>query len=235
MTSPAFTVAVLVVLWLIVVVPMVVRRKDQRAGERSVRSFRSAMRALASRRSGLPDPDDAPKVLARASAPAARVSVPGRTPTVTTRRPVPVAREQVMQASDRQEMSEARRRMLVRRRRALAVLVLGTVAFFGLAVLRGGMLSWSAAGTFALGLGAYLYFLRVLAIRDQERREVSRTRVDARPARSYDVTAEPARPLRPEAVVHIDDDDVELMQLDTVDLTGLYTEADDETPVRRAG
>ena len=235
MTSPAFTVAVLAVLWLIVVVPMVVRRKDQRAGERSVRSFRSAMRALASRRSGLADPDDALKVLARTSAPAASVSVPSRTPTVTTRRPVPVARESVMHPSDRQEMSEARRRMLVRRRRALAVLVLGPVGFFGLAVLRGGMLWWTVVGTFALALGAYLYFLRALAIRDQERREVTRTRAEVRPARSYDVTADGARSLRPETVVNIDDDDVELMQLDTVDLTGLYNEADDEVPVRRAG
>ena len=154
MTSPAFTVAVLAVLWLIVVVPMVVRRKDQRAGERSVRSFRSAMRALASRRSGVADPDDARKVLARASAPTPSVSVPGRTPEATTRRPVPTARESVMYATDR-HMSEARRRMLVRRRRVLAVLVLGTVLFVGLAVLRGGMSWWSAAGVFGLALGGY--------------------------------------------------------------------------------
>ena len=234
MTSPAFTVAVLAVLWLVVVVPMVVRRKDQRAGERSVRSFRSAMRALASRRSGLADPDDAPMVLARTSAPTASVSVPGRAPEVTTRRPVPAARESVMYATDR-HVSEARRRMLMRRRRALAVLVLGTVAFIGLAILRGGMISWTSAGVFALALGGYLYFLRALAIRDQERRDMQRTRVERRPSRSYDVTAEPPRPLRPETVVHIDDDDVELMQLDTVDLTGLYNESDDEVPVRRAG
>jgi hypothetical protein len=235
MTSPVFTVAVLVVLWLIVVVPMVLRRKDQRAGERSVRSFRSAMRALASRRSGLPDPDDAPKVLARASAPAASVSVPSRTPAVTTRRPVPVARESATYASDRPAMSESRHRMLVRRRRALAVLVLGTVAFLGLAVLRGGLLWWSVAGVFGLALCGYVYFLRALAIRDQERREMVRTRAGVRPSRSYDVTAEPVRPLRPETVVHIDDDDVALMQLDTVDLTGLYNETVEDLPVRRAG
>jgi hypothetical protein len=234
MTSPAFTVAVLAVLWLVVVVPMVVRRKDQRAGERSVRSFRSAMRALASRRSGVTDPDDAPMVLARTSAPTASVSVPGRTPEVTTRRPVPVARESVMYATDG-HTSDGRRRMLVRRRRALAVLVLGTVAFIGLAILRGGMIWWTAAGVSALALGGYLYCLRALAIRDQERRDMQRTRVERRPSRSYDATAEPARPLRPETVVHIDDDDVALMQLDTVDLTGLYNESDHEVPVRRAG
>jgi hypothetical protein len=235
MTSPAFTVAVLAVLWLIVVVPMVVRRKDQRAGERSVRGFRSAMRALASRRSGLPDPDDAPQVLVRAGAPAPTVSVPSRTPGVTTRRPVPATRESVMYAADRHEMSESRHRMLVRRRRTLAVLVLGTLAGLGVAFLRGGMLWWSVAGAFTLALAGYLYFLRALAIRDQERREIRRTRVEARPLRSYDLTAEPLRPLRPDAVVHIDDDDVQLMQLDTVDLTGLYNAADDEVPVRRAG
>jgi hypothetical protein len=234
MTSPAFTVAVLAVLWLVVVVPMVVRRKDQGAGERSVRSFRSAMRALASRRSGVTDPDEVPMVLARTSAPTASVSVPGRTPEVTSRRPVPAPRESVMYATD-SDMSEARRRMLARRRRALAVLVLGTVAFIGLAILSGGMIWWTVAGVFALALGGYLYCLRALAIRDQERRDIQRTRVERRPPRSYDVTAEPMRPLRPETVVHIDDDDVALMQLDTVDLTGLYDESGDEVPVRRAG
>ena len=140
-----------------------------------------------------------------------------------------------MPVPDRHETYAARRRMLARRRRALAVLVLGTLALLGLAILRGGMLWWSAAGAFTVALGAYLYFLRALAIRDQERRQTRRTRADLRPARSYDVTAEPVRPIRPETVVHIDDEDLALMQLDTVDLTGLYTEADDDVPVRRAG
>jgi hypothetical protein len=46
MTSPFMTVAVLTVLWLIVVVPMVLRRSDEQARERSVRGFGRAMRAL---------------------------------------------------------------------------------------------------------------------------------------------------------------------------------------------
>src|SRR2546423_1597634 len=49
MTSPFMTVAVLTVLWLIVVVPMVLRRSDEQARERSVRGFGRAMRALGRR------------------------------------------------------------------------------------------------------------------------------------------------------------------------------------------
>ena len=51
MFSPMMTVVVLAVLWLIVVIPMLVKRKDDRAGERSAARFGSAMRALSSRRS----------------------------------------------------------------------------------------------------------------------------------------------------------------------------------------
>ena len=40
MLSPFMTVAVLAVLWLIVVVPMVLRRSDERRRERSVDGFR---------------------------------------------------------------------------------------------------------------------------------------------------------------------------------------------------
>ena len=40
MISPMMTVVVLAVLWLIVVIPMLVKRKDDRAGERSAREVR---------------------------------------------------------------------------------------------------------------------------------------------------------------------------------------------------
>src|ERR1700709_2037441 len=50
MLSPMMTVVVLAVLWLIVVVPMVVKRKDDRAGERSAARFGGATEALPGRR-----------------------------------------------------------------------------------------------------------------------------------------------------------------------------------------
>ncbi len=53
MGSPTLTVSVLLVLWLIVIVPMIFRRKDERAQERSVQRFGRAMRSL-TRRSALP-------------------------------------------------------------------------------------------------------------------------------------------------------------------------------------
>ena len=49
MLSPFMTVAVLVVLWLIVVVPMIFRRSDERRRDRAVDDFGRAMRALGRR------------------------------------------------------------------------------------------------------------------------------------------------------------------------------------------
>ena len=51
MLSPMMTVFVLAVLWLIVVVPMIFRRHDERRRERSVDGFGRAMRALGRRAS----------------------------------------------------------------------------------------------------------------------------------------------------------------------------------------
>lgn len=231
MTSPMLTVVVLAVLWLIVVVPMVVRRNDQRAGERSVARFGSAMRALGSRRPA-PDPDDAPAVVPRPAASRATVTVPGG---VSTRRPVPAARESLMYEPDRHDMSEARQAMLARRRRSLSTLGAGTVLFVAAAMFLGGMVWTALAAVFAIGLAGYLWFLRSQALRDRERRETRRSRAEMRPSRGYDVTAEPPAPSRPEAVVRIDDDNVELSHLDTVDLTGLYADTEDDAPIRRAG
>lgn len=84
--SPTMTVMVLVVLWLIVVVPMVMRRKDARQRERSMTSFGDAMRALARvpmRFSRGVDIDtqadaDASYVMPRSRKPAAEVFVAGQ-------------------------------------------------------------------------------------------------------------------------------------------------------------
>ncbi|MDT4975508.1 MAG: hypothetical protein QOG98_1266, partial [Pseudonocardiales bacterium] len=95
MLSPMMTVFILAVLWLIVVVPMVVRRNDERRRDRSVDGFGRAMRALEQR-----DP--------AAAHPGARrsdVFVPrerrAATPATATRRPVPAAQEALMYPVDR--------------------------------------------------------------------------------------------------------------------------------------
>src|SRR6476469_7438131 len=109
MLSPFMTVVVLTVLWLIVVVPMVLRRNDERRRERSVDGFGRAMRALGRR------PVDAAE-------PRTEVAAPDR-------RPVPAAQEALMYPPDRSELSAARVQMLARRRRSLSILMGGSIVF----------------------------------------------------------------------------------------------------------
>jgi hypothetical protein len=236
MTSPMLTVVVLAVLWMIVVVPMVLRRHDRRAGERSVARFSAAMRALAARRAALDDVEDSPTVLARSTGSIPTVAVPtARPPSVSTRRPIAAAGESLMYPPDRHEMSQARRRMLTRRRRSLGILSAGTAVSLSAALMLGGTMWWTLTVGFGIGLAGYMWFLRGQALRDRERRETRRRHAAMQPVRDYDATAEPFVAIRSEAVVRIDDDDVELMHLDTIDLTGLYDENEDDVPIRRAG
>lgn len=214
MLSPLMTVVVLAVLWLIVVVPMVLRRTDERRRERSIAGFGRAMRALGRRANAV---DEA----------RAEVYVPrqNRTPLAAPdRRPVPAAQEALMYPPDRSELSAARAQMLARRRRSLAVLFGGSLVFGLLALLMGGIL-WALAAPFLLGTVGYLWFLRSQALRDRARRENRLLRATSRRPSGYDVTEEPTRfDDVPESVVRIDDDDVALMSMDTIDLTGLYNE-----------
>jgi membrane protein implicated in regulation of membrane protease activity len=211
--SPMMTVFVLAVLWLIVVVPMVVRRHDERRRDRSVDGFGKAMRALG-RRSRTTD------ARSEIFVPSARES----SPAVSTRRPVPVAQEALMYPVDRSEMSEARASMMKRRRRSLVVLTLGTVAFAFAGLWRGGVW-WLVAGAFALGLVGYLWFLRSQALRDRERRLTRQQRAQQRRGRDIDATGGEAQFAQtPESVVRIDDDDLDLHNMETIDLTGLYQE-----------
>jgi hypothetical protein len=231
------TVLVLAVLWLIVVVPMIVRRHDERANERSVERFGTSMHALgrypvaltrppASRSRGRP--------VRGAAGSRAEVFVIGTRPAAlapTMRRPVPVAEEALMYAIDRLEMSPARAQMMARRRRSLTVLGLGAAVSFLLALVVGGPM-WVPALLFAAGLGGYVYFLRGQVLRDRERREARQVRAAARAPAGYDITdgVEPAGA----SDVRIDDDDFALHDQDTVDLTGLYDEeAFAEPPVER--
>ena len=113
MLSPMMTVFVLAVLWLIVVVPMIFRRHDERSREKSVDGFGKAMRALGRRAQTADSRVDVFVPSARRDA----VERPPAEPSVSTRRPVPVAQEALMYPVDRSEMSEARQAMMARRRR----------------------------------------------------------------------------------------------------------------------
>jgi hypothetical protein len=255
MGSPTLTVSVLIVLWLIVIVPMIFRRRDAGAQERSVQRFGQAMRSLTRRTTvfatsapGQPlaraaDPEDASYVRPRVSAARDEMFVTGtapaasRTQNLAVRRPVPPAQEALMYPVERSEMSAARQQMMARRRRSLSILGGGSVVMLLLAMVVGGGLFWTAAVLFILGLAGYVWFLRSQALRDRERRENRQERHSVGRMRSYDVTereeffAEP-----PASVVRIDDDDIALHNLDTIDLTGLYSEEMDEPAVaqRRA-
>ncbi len=218
MLSPMMTVFVLAVLWLIVVVPMVVRRNDERRRDRSIDGFGRAMRALGKR---------GPAAL-HAGARGVDVFVPREHRAASlasvTRRPVPVAQEALMYPVDRSEMSAARTQMMARRRRSLGLLTVGAVVSGPTALLIGGLM-WLVAAPFLLGLAGYLYFLRSQALRDRDRRETRQLRAAERRGGGHDATADLGRhDGQSESLVRIDDDDPELHNLDTVDLTGLYNE-----------
>jgi hypothetical protein len=214
MLSPFMTVVVLTVLWLIVVVPMVFRRRDERRRERSVDGFGQAMRALGRR-------------AATAQESHAEVYVPSQKRAklaAPARRPVPAAQEALMYPPDRSELSAARVHMLARRRRSLGILVGGSTLFGLLALIMGGVM-WLLGAPFMLGLVGYVWFLRSQALRDRSRRENRQLSAARRRPESYDATTEFGRfDQAPDSVVRIDDDDVELMSMDTIDLTGLYSE-----------
>lgn len=221
MLSPAMTVVVLAVLWLVVVVPMILRRNDERRRERSVDGFGRAMRALG-RRAGVgalvgPEPQPRAEVFVPQTAHRPRTAAPAR-------RPVPAVQEALMYPVDPGEMSEARTQMMARRRRSLFILVGGTVLFGLLGFVMGGML-WLLAAAFGLGLLGYVYFLRTQALHDRDRRAGRQERASARRVHGFDATTDLGRfEDAPGSVVRIDDDDLELHTMDTIDLTGLYSD-----------
>ncbi len=228
MLSPMMTVFVLAVLWLIVVVPMIVRGNDERRRDRSVDGFGQAMRALGRRaHASQPDTDVFVPTKAAVAPPAA--------PPVTTRRPVPAAQEALMYPVDRSEMSAARTQMMARRRRSLTVLGVGAAVFVPVALLLGGLM-WVPGVGFGLGLVGYFLFLRSQALKDRERRQHRQQRaIQRREEHGVDATANVGYfEAAPETAVRIDDDDLDLHNLDTIDLTGLYTEDMAPAAARRA-
>jgi hypothetical protein len=142
-------VIVLVVMWLVVLVPMFVRRHDDPKDARSRERIATAVRVL-SRRSHR-TPGAQPR---SASRPA-----PGPTP-----QPLPRPHS----AAAAHVRAVAHRRMLARRRRTLAVLAGLTLAGAGGAVGVSGWL-WSVAALGATLLTSYLAWLRQQVRRQQER------------------------------------------------------------------
>lgn len=242
MISPMMTVVVLTVLWLIVVIPMLVKRKDDRAGERSAARFGSAMRALSTRRSlgslARPAPQEDLGGQAPPVATHAQVFVPGGASSAAARRPVPAAMEAVMYPDRvaKADLSEARRQMMTRRRRSLTLLIAGTLLGMLWGIAAGGMLAWTVGILFLASLSGYLLFLRNQALRDRERRESRLQRSGLRQGHGYDATERSTYQAEADTVVRIDDEDLELRGMaDTIDLTGLYVEEEfDERPMRRA-
>jgi uncharacterized membrane protein len=223
------TVVVLVVLWLIVVVPMVLRRSDERRSEKSVTRWGRGMRALGRRVPADAGPEVFVSRLSQNTAHSHTASLAG-----PGRRPVPAAQEALMYPPDRSELSAARAQMLARRRRSLGILFGGSILFGALALMTGGIF-WLLAVPFLLGTAGYLLFLRNQATRDRARRENRQARAVARRPAGYDVTEEPERfEQLPDSVVRIDDDDIALQSLDTIDLTGLYSEEPVAAEQRRA-
>jgi hypothetical protein len=234
------TVVVLAVLWLIVVVPMVVRRNDERRRDRSVDGFGRAMRALGRRAPSTAVNAEVFVPNARAAAPSAeRPESVGagpelRSPRVPTRRPVAAAQEALMSPADRAEMSAARQQMMARRRRSLSILIVGTIVFLPLALYAGGLV-WLPGLGFTAGIAGYLLFLRSQAMKDRERRLHRQQRAALRRTHDVDATADEGYfAAVPDTAVRIDDDDLELQNMDTIDLTGLYSEELAPAAERRA-
>jgi hypothetical protein len=248
MGSPALLVVTLLILWLIVLVPMIFRRVDDGAPARSMRRYGQSMRLLNRRHArgpkylnetaeaGYPVSYVAPRITAARD----EVFVPGargRTAVAVAveggRRLTSAGREGQMY---RAEMSDARRQMLARRRRSLTILIGGSAMSLLLAFLVGGTLLALAATAFCIGLAGYVFFLRSQALRDRERhslrseRALDRSHVEEhlhdRYEERYDERYEEEFEQPPVTMVRIDDDNIELHNLDTIDLTGVYNEAE---------
>ena len=209
--SPFMTVAILTVLWLIVVVPMIVHRGDKAARTRA--QSRSSRRAE-------------PNQVVPVAAPSHRrwpASGTADSPAYAyaARGTVLAAEETTMESDNQTDASAAREAMLRRRRRSLSVLAVGSVISVLLAAVTGGA-TWFIAAAFVLGLVGYFYSLRKQALRDRERRAARQLRAAHRPSDVDATRSSLARP--PDSAVRIDDEDVELYAMDTVDLSGVYVE-----------
>src|SRR5829696_1832465 len=143
MSSTILMAIVLVVMWLVVLVPMFVRRHDERVESRSMDRFATAMRVLSRRAPG-------------SGGVATRRRYATATPTSYADGASPVR-------------TAARARMLRRRRRTLAVLVATAVVGVPAALALSGWF-WLAQVPATVLLGGYVGWLRKQVRREHERR-----------------------------------------------------------------
>jgi hypothetical protein len=143
MSSTILMAIVLVVMWLVVLVPMFVRRGDERAETRSMDRFATAMRVLSPR-------------------PPGSGGVAGRRPYATV--PPSTYADGVSPVR-----AAARAEMMRRRRRTLSVLAVTTLLALPGALLVTGWL-WLVEASAVLLLTGYVGWLRQQVRREQERR-----------------------------------------------------------------
>ena len=210
--SPFMTVAILTVLWLIVVAPMIVHRGDKAARTRAQSRSRRRVELTQVVSPAADSHRQWPAYGAARSHPALAHAARG---------PVLAAEETTMESVHQTDISAPREAMLRRRRRSLSVLAVGSVISVLLAAVTGGA-TWFIAGAFVLGMVGYFYSLRKQALRDRERRAARQLRAAHRPSEVDAIRSSLARP--PDSAVGIDDEDVELYAMDTVDLSGVYVE-----------
>ena len=222
--SPFMTVAILTVLWLIVVVPMIVHRGDKAARTRAQSRTRRRVELTQVVSPAADSHRQWPAYVAAGSHPARPHAARG---------PVLAAEETTMESVHQTDISAPREAMLRRRRRSLSVLAVGSVISVLLAGVTGGA-TWFIAGAFVLGTVGYFYSLRKQALRDRERRAARQLRAATSPIGSRCHQVATVAPV-PESAVRIDDEDVELYAMDTVDLSGVYVETAWSTSRNTAG
>jgi hypothetical protein len=204
MSSTILAVIVLVVMWVVVLVPMLVRRADEPAEADGTAAVEPVGR-LPSRRLAPADAAD------RAADPAVDRSA-----------------DQAIDPTP----GDARRRMMVRRRRTLGILV-GLAVVYAAAALVVSSRLWSAQVVMDVLLVGYVGWLRVEARRAAERRRQAfaqsgvtasparapaagrpaSTRPAVPPLRSPAARADLAWPVRPPQVVRLDDEDPRFAEL----------------------
>jgi len=191
----AVILAVIVIMWAVVLVPMWLRRHDAATESRSVDRFSTAMRVLSRRPTGSPDRR---YVLMPKRDSGASVHVSGA---ADTRRPptrqapaAPPSRPQTTRTQSRTpSATKARASLAVRRRRTF--LALGGVTFLTFLLAVTGVIGWPLQLVVDLILVAFVVHLRTQAKRAAAvARQRRRAAVAPAPARSAYVPVAPAAP-----------------------------------------
>ena len=157
----AVILAVIVIMWAVVLVPMWLRRHDAATESRSVDRFSTAMRVL-SRRGGSPDRRYVlmPKRETRASVHVSGASAPHRRPAAAASRP---ASRPNQTRPSQSRPGQGRPSLAVRRRRTLLGLV--GIAFLTMLLTLAGVIGWPLQFVVDLIVAAFVVHLRTQAKR----------------------------------------------------------------------